>query len=297
MDGANCYRENLQIMAIEYDALMATRVDNEVCEYGDKDAMLYALGIGFGSDPLDRKELPYVYEGAALKTVPTFASMILPSTFLDHCGWDYSQVLHGEMTLDLYRPLPPAARMLTNRRVIAVQDRGARRGARIRMESEVRLAKDDTVLFTLGNTLLARGDGGFGGSAGENPTPHKLPKREPDLTCDLQTRSDQALLFRLCGDRNPLHADPDLAASLGFDAPLLHGRSTCGVACRAILKTICDYDFTLISGFNVRFSAPVFPGDLVTTEMWQDGNIVSFRCLVKARNVMVINNGRCALNA
>ena len=190
-------------MAIDYDALMEKKVEDELCVYTEKDAMLYALGVGFGSDPLDLKELPYVYEGASLKTVPTLASMLLPSTFLDKSGWDYDQVLHSELTLDLYRPLPPSARLLTNRRVVAVHDRGAKKGARIRMESEVRLAKDDTVLFTLGNTLLARGDGGFGGSAGQNPLPHKLPKRAPDMTCDLKTRPDQALLFRLCGDLNP----------------------------------------------------------------------------------------------
>ncbi|NOX69849.1 MAG: 3-alpha,7-alpha,12-alpha-trihydroxy-5-beta-cholest-24-enoyl-CoA hydratase [Gammaproteobacteria bacterium] len=284
-------------MSIDYDALMAMRVDDELCEYTDKDALLYALAVGFGSDPLDRKELPYVFEGASLKTVPTLASMLLPSTFLDNCGWDYDQVLHSEFRLELYRPLPAAARLLTTRRVTAVHDRGASRGAKIHIESEVRLAKDDTALFMLGNTLLARGDGGFGGSRGQDPVPHRLPKRSPDLVCDLLTRSDQALLFRLCGDRNPLHADPQLATRLGFDAPILHGRSTCGVACRAILKTICDYDFTLISGFNVRFSAPVYPGDLITTEMWQDGNVVSFRCLVKSRNAVVINNGKCTLSA
>jgi len=282
-------------MAIDYDALMATRVDNEACEYTDKDALLYALAVGFGSNPLDRKELPYVYEGASLRTVPTLASMLLPSTLLDNCGWDYDRVLHSELKLELYRPLPPAARLLTNRRVIAVHDRGVNRGAKIIIESEVRLAKDDTALFTLRNTLLARGDGGFGGSRGQSAAPHRLPKRPPDLVCDLATRSDQALLFRLCGDRNPLHADPDLAARIGFDAPILHGRNTCGVACRAILQTICDYDFTLIAGFEGRFSAPVYPGDLISTEMWQDGNIVSFRCVVNSRNVVVINNGKCTL--
>ncbi len=283
-------------MSIDYDALMATRVDDEICEYTDKDALLYALAVGFGSNPLDRKELPYVYEGASLKTVPTLASMLLPSTFLDGCGWDYNQVLHSELRLELYRPLPPAARLLTNRRVTAVHDRGPSRGAKIHIESEVRLAKDDTALFTLGNTLLARGDGGFGGSRGQDPAPHRLPKRPPDLICELPTRPNQALLFRLCGDRNPLHADPQLAIRAGFDGPILHGRSTCGVACRAILQTICDYDFTLISGFNVRFSAPVYPGDLISTEMWQDGNIVSFRCVVKSRNAVVINNGKCTLS-
>ena len=284
-------------MPINYEKLMATRKFDLPCAYTEKDSMLYALGIGFGANPLDRKELPYVYEGNGLQTVPTMASMLLPHTFLQGCGWDYSKVLHGEQKLELYRPLPPAAELLANRRVVAVYDKGANRGAKILVEAEVRMAKNDTVLFVLSSTLVARGDGGFGGPPGAAPLPHKLPKREPDLSCDIPTRRDQALLFRLSGDLNPLHSDPVLARKAGFDEPIMHGRCTAGIACRAILKTICDYDFTLVRGFDVRFSAPVYPGDVLTTEMWQDRNVVSFRCVVKKRNAVVINNGKCTLAA
>jgi acyl dehydratase len=284
-------------MPIDYDKLMATRVTDLPCSYTQKDSMLYALGIGFGADPLDRKELPYVYEGNGLHTAPTMASILLPHTFLAGCGWDYSRVLHSEQRLELYRPLPPAAELLANRRVVAVYDKGATRGAKILVEADVRLAKDDTVLFNLSSTLIARGDGGFGGPPGAGPLPHKLPRREADMSCDTPTRRDQSLLFRLSGDLNPLHADPVLAQRAGFEKPIMHGRCTAGIACRAILKTICDYDFTLVTGFDVRFSAPVFPGDVITTEMWQDRNVVSFRCLVRQRNVVVINNGKCTLAA
>jgi acyl dehydratase len=117
------------------------------------------------------------------------------------------------------------------------------------------------------------------------------------LSCDIATRPDQALLFRLSGDLNPLHADPEFARLAGFHAPILHGRCTTGIACHAILKTICDYDFTLIEGFDVRFTSPVFPGDVVTTEMWQDRNVVSFRCSVRSRGATVLNNGCCTLTA
>jgi acyl dehydratase len=282
-------------MPINYDALMATSISDEPCEYSEKDTMLYALGVGFGNDPLDRLELPFVTETKALRTVPTMASMLLSGSLLDDCGWDRSKVLHSEQRLELYRPLPPAAKLLANHRVDAVYDRGATRGAKIMIESELRLARDDTVLFSLGSTVIARGDGNFGGPAGPGPLPHKLPKREPDLSCDLATRPDQALIFRLSGDFNPLHADPAYARNAGFDAPILHGRCTYGIACHAILKTICDYDFTLITGFDARFSSPVFPGDVVTTEMWQERNIVSFRCRVTARDVTVIDNGKCTL--
>jgi len=284
-------------MPIDYDALLATSLSDEPFQYTEKDTMLYAIGVGFGSDPLNQRELPYVVETRALRTVPSMASMLWSGNLLDDCGWDYGKVLHGEQRVELYRPLPPAAKLLANHRVIAAYDLCAKLGAKILIETEARLARDDTVLFSLGSTLLARGDGDFGGPSGTGPLPHRVPTRAPDLSCDLPTRPDQALIFRLSGDFNPLHADPAYARRAGFDAPILHGRCTYGIACHAILKTICDYDFTLIAGLDVRFSSPVYPGDVVTTEMWQDRNIVSFRCRVKARDVTVIDNGKCTLVA
>ena len=282
-------------MPIDYNTLVGAAVDDELCVYSETDCMLYALGVGFGADPLDRRELSYVFEGAALRTIPTMASTLLSSSFISGCGWDYSQVLHAEERMSLYRPLPPAARLRANRRVIAVHDLGKGKGARIILETELRLAKDDTVLFNLQRTLIARGDGGFGGPAGKAPAVHDMPSREADLSCKVSTRADQALLFRLADDLNPLHADPSLARRAGFDRPILQERCTYGIACRSILQTICDYDFTLISGFDAQFTAPVYPGDILTTEMWQDRNIVSFRCVVEARNSVVLDNGRCTL--
>lgn len=282
-------------MPLNFDALLATTVTDQPFEYTERDTILYAIGVGFGSDPMSRRELPFVYEKPGLHTVPSMAAMLVAGDFFVNCGWDYNSVLHGGQHLDIYRPLPAAGKLLANRRISSIIDRGARKGVRIELESEVRLARDDTVLFTLRTILLARGDGGQNGPTGIVPLPHRLPKRDPDLSCDLPTRADQALLFRLSGDLNPLHADPDVAAAAGFPRPILHGRCTSGIACRAILQTICDYDFTLITGFEVRFTAPVFPGDIITTEMWQDRNVISFRCKVKERNVTVINNGRCML--
>jgi acyl dehydratase len=282
-------------MPLDYDVLMGTRMSDKPTLYSDKDAMLYALGVGFGSDPLDQHELPFVFENRLLKTVPTMASVLTPGDLLADCGWDYSLMVLGEQKLDLFRPLPEKGRLLTNSRVVSVFDKGADIGAVISVESEVRMAKDDTALFTVGSTVIARGDGGFGGPTGKSPEPHKLPNREPDMSCDLETQPDQALLFRLCRDRNPLHADPSLARQAGFERPILHGLCTYGIACRAILKTICEYDYTLITGFNTRFTAPVYPGDTITTEIWQNRDIVSFRCLVKERDSVVIDNGMCTL--
>ncbi len=284
-----------QFMPLNYNTLMGTRMADKPTIYGEKDAMLYALGVGFGSRSQDESELPFVFEGGSLRTVPTMASILTPGNLLADCAWDYSRIVLGEQKLELYRPLPAAGRLLTNSRVVAVADKGPEIGVLIQVESEVRMARDDTALAIVGSTVVARGDGGFGGPSNSGPAPHELPTREPDLACDLATRPEQALLFRLCRDRNPLHADPVLARRVGFDKPILHGLATYGVACRAILKTICNYDHTLIAGFDARFTAPVYPGEIITTEMWQDRNVVSFRCLVNERDAVVIDNGKCTL--
>jgi len=129
------------------------------------------------------------------------------------------------------------------------------------------------------------------------PSRIRFPARAPDLVHECDTRADQAFLYALSGDRNPLHRDPAIAKMAGFPRPILHGLCTYGTACRAIVSTVCKYDATKITGFDVRFSAPVFPGETIVTEMWIDGAIVSFRSKVKERDAVVINNGKCTLAA
>lgn len=283
-------------MTLNYDELLAATQNDLPLTYRDTETMLYAQSVGFGWDPLDAKELPFVFEqGRPLRTVPSMASVLVPDMFPPDLGWDFTQVLHAEQRLELHRALPPAAELLINKRIVNAFDRGPRRGALLLFEADGRLAKDDTAVFSLGITVIARGDGGFGGPSGSGPPPHRAPRRDPDLSCELPTRIDQALLFRLNGDRNPLHADPKVARQAGFDRPILHGLCTYGIACRAILCTICNYDDTLIRGFDARFSAPVIPGDTVRTDMWQDGDIVSFRCTAVERDVIVLRNGKCTL--
>jgi acyl dehydratase len=283
-------------MALDYDELMATSVVDLPHSYSDMHSMLYAISVGMGRDPVMPRELPYVYEqGSPLQTMPSMATVLVPNMFPPDLGWDFSQVLHVEQRLELYRPLPPAGDLLIAKRIAAAYDRGPTHGALVLFEAVARLARDDTALFTIGNTIMARADGGFGGPRGKGPAAHRVPRREPDLSCDLDTRADQALLYRLNGDRNPLHADPELAKQVGYPVPILHGLCSYGVACHAILKTICDYDFTLIRGMDARFSSPVLPGDTITTDMWQDGNVISFQCSVKERDAIVIRNGKCTL--
>lgn len=284
-------------MPIDYESLMSASVTDVPVSYSDRDTMLYALALGFGSNPLDRQELAYVLDAPMPKSVPAMASVLIPGGFLADCGWDCGRVLGAAESLDLYRPLPAAGDFLANRHVTAVYDLGSGVGTEIVVRSEVRMAKDDAALFTLDSSLIAPADGRSGGSATAAPAPHAMPAREPDLRCELRTRPDQALLFRLTGDRNPLYADSAAAQEAGLQMPLLHGRCIYGIACRAILRTICEYDHTLIRGFDARFSAPVYPGDTVTTDMWQDRNVVSFQCSVVSRDSVVVTNGRCTLAA
>lgn len=281
-------------MAIDYDHIMSLKSEGETFSYGDRETMLYALGVGMSRDPLNEKELAYTYE-KDLKTVPSMATVIAWGAGpMRDSGINYMMVVHGEQRLTLHKPLPAKADIVANSRVIGAYDKGADKGAVIVTETEIS-EKGGDKLCTLVSTTFARGDGGFGGPKEGAPKPHPLPDREPDQTVEADTRPDQALLYRLSGDRNPLHSDPEFAKAAGFPAPILHGLCTYGTCCRAILGAVADYDHTKITEFDVRFSSPVFPGETILVDIWKDGNTVSFRARLKERDAVVINNGKCTL--
>ena len=284
-------------MALDYDAVMNLVSRGEESSYTDRDTMLYALGVGFGRDPMNADELPFVYENG-LKTVPTMASVIgFGGNLLGKVGLNYLMIVHGEQRLTVHKPLPVAADLVTDERVAGLFDKGKDKGAIVIVERDVREKKSGDRLFTTSMTIFARGDGGFGGPKDGAPEPHKIPERAPDLVHECDTRPDQALLYALNGDRNPLHRDPNVAKMAGFPRPILHGLCTYGTACRAIISTVCNFDATKITGFDVRFSSPVFPGETIVTEMWKEGNVLSFRARLKERDVVVLNNGKCTLGA
>ena len=282
-------------MAIDYDKIMSLETKNQKFSYSDRETMLYGLGVGFGKDPLNNEELKFVYE-RDLKTAPSMATVISwGAGNMRESGINYLLVLHGEQRLKMYEPLPYAADILVDSSVKGVFDKGKEKGALIITETDIKLKENEKLLCTLSSTTFARGDGGFGGPSDGAPEPHQIPDRKPDDEFFADTEPNQALIYRLSGDRNPLHSDPEIAKAAGFDAPILHGLCTYGTACRTIISNVCNYDSTLIEEFNVRFSSPVYPGEKISTEIWQDDNVISFRCWVRDRNVMVLNNGKCVL--
>ncbi len=269
--------------------------------YTDRDTLLYAVAIGMGRDPLDHKELEYVCETVGKRVVPTAATVLSRASRPAGGGrssltskMNFALMLHGEQRLTVHQPLPPAAETRVGSRTTGVYDKGKGKGALVTSETDVTLA-DGSPLYTLGSTMFFRGDGGFGGQSEGAPVPHPLPERKPDMVCEMPGRADQAMVYALCGDRNPLHRDPEFAKKAGFDVPILHGLCSYGIACHAVLKTALDYDQTRVAGFDVRFSSPVFPGETQVVEMWEDGNVISFRVRIKERDVVSINNGKCTI--
>lgn len=284
-------------MPINYDELMQLKSKGQAFQYAERETILYALGIGFMRDPLNENELPFVYENG-LRAVPTMATVLaFGQSIVSRSGVNYLMVVHGEQRLTVHKPLPAYADVIYDERIVGAWDKGKDKGALIVSERVIREKKTEDKLCTLSATIFARGDGGFGGPNEGAPAPHPIPDRAPDLVHEADTRPDQAFLYALSGDRNPLHRDPKIAKMAGFPRPILHGLCTYGTACRSLLSTVCDYDPTKIAGFDARFSAPVFPGETIATDMWIDGKIVSFRSRVKERDVICINNGKCTLAA
>jgi len=256
--------------------------------------MLYALSVGFGRDPLDEDELRYVFEGRGeLKVLPTQAITVCVPGLIWDIGLDVERFLHGEQKFKFHRPFPPATTVFNDSRVAEVYDRGGGRGCVLELDGDVRLPDGQPLVSWL-SRIVALGDQGLG-SGKKIPRPHAIPDRAPDLVGVDETRREQALLYRLTGDRNLVHVDPGVARKAGFPVPILHGACTASIACRAILRQVCKYDESWIEEFDVRWTSPAFPGEHIETAMWLDDDVVSFRCRSVERDRVVIDHGRCKL--
>lgn len=285
-------------MAIDYDKLLALKIPDAEQSYGAKDCILYALGVGLGLDPVNEDELPFVYE-KNLKVLPTQATVLASPGFwlreLD-TGVDWVKLVHGEHSMVMHKPLAGYGTVTSKTRVLDVVDKGEGKGAIVYSERTVSDKASGDHICTIVQTTFCRGDGGFSGPPRPQRPVHAIPQRAPDLICELATRPETALIYRLSADLNPLHADPAVAKAAGFPKPVLHGLATFGVAGHAVLKMVCGYDPARLASIAGRFSAPVYPGETIRTELWRDGDVVSFRATAVGRGVIAINNGRADLN-
>jgi len=283
-------------MPVTYESLMATKPRDGRFRYGDRECMLYAVGVGMGEDPVDRAELPFVYE-KDLRVVPSMATVIAwDDGIIFDTGVDAPKVVHGEQRITLHRPLPTAADIRSQVRIREVYDKGPKVGALLVTETKVSDAATGEPLCTNESVVFARGDGGCGAPAGSPAPLPPAPERDPDHIVTFRTQPNQALLYRLSGDRNPLHCDPDFAARGGFDRPILHGLCTWGFACRAVLKACCAYDPGGMRSFAARFTAPVFPGETLETRIWREPAGAHFRTRIVERDIWALSNGFAGLD-
>lgn len=262
--------------------------------YENRDVILYALGIGAGAED---DELKYVYE-SELEVLPTFG--VIPpfpalTGIIDLKGVDINlaMLLHGEQYLELFGPIPDEGKLMSYPKVASLYDKG--KGALIEIEVLTKDAKGEP-LFLNRFGVFIRGEGGFGGERGPDPG-FDPPEREPDKVITLPTLPQQALLYRLSGDFNPLHADPAFAAMGGFPRPILHGLCTMGFACRTVLREYGSNDPAKFKSMKVRFSRHVFPGENIVTEMWQEKpDLIIFRSKTAERNEYCLTNAAVRLN-
>ena len=254
-----------------------------------KDALLYAVGIGAGVD-----ELAFTTEntkGTPQRVFPTFAVILggggVP---MDKIGsFNMALMVHGEQGIELLDEIPPDGALESRGKIAAIWDKGS--AAVVEMESEATDAATGKPLFRTRSALFCRGEGGWGGDRGP-AVKAAFPDADPTHRVTYETRADQALTYRLSGDRNPLHSDPAFAALGGFDRPILHGLCTYGFTGRALLHTLCDGDPARFRSMNARFSRPVIPGDALTVSMWVDGGAARFRT-TNQNGEVVIDQGVC----
>jgi acyl dehydratase len=259
-------------MTIDYPQVLERRTEGEGA-WTNQETILYALGVGMGADPMDEKELAFVFE-KDLKALPTFASVIRArptSSTGPEARMQLNPVLivDGERNITFHKPIPAAAKVKSKGRVLGVFDKGKDKGAVVVNETIITDEAGDPIA-TIHASIFARGDGGFGGPSEGQPEPHAVPTRAPDRSIDIVTRPDQALIYRLSGDRNPLHSDPWFAKEMaGFPKPILHGLCTYGVAGRALVAELGNGVAANITSIASRFTSPVFPGETLTTLIWR----------------------------
>jgi acyl dehydratase len=276
-------------MKLDPTRLMALAIPSRDISYADRDTMHYALAVGLGAEA----DLAFVHE-AALRVVPSMATMLaFDDTWLDAGGIDLRRVVHGALDLRFHKPLAPAGTVRAESRINGLGDKGEGRGGLV--HQQVTLRQDGMACCTVLSTVFVRGAGGFGGDQGVAPEAVAIPATAPAETAEVATAANQALLFRLLGDRNPLHALPETARAAGFAAPILHGACTFGIACAETLRRFCGRDPARLTRLAARFAGPLYPGETLRFSFWPHAEGMAFRAEAKDRGAIVLDNGLAGL--
>lgn len=291
-------------MPIDRDRMLKLAPIDIPYAYSARDTMIHGLGVGLGMDPMDARQLPFVYDDMGLRPFPTMSAclgwidLLRDPRYCDpQWGVDASRMVVAEVFIEQNAPLPVEGRGKARTYFAEVIDKGAGRAALLRARREI-LDEDEALLATMDTWLYVRGGGGFGGPSEGGPARITMPSRPADAVCELATSANMALLYRLSlGDHNAVHADPDFAQSVGFERPILHGIANYSVAVHAVLRTLFDYDTSRYRWGKAKFVKPVFAGDTLKTEMWKEADTVLFRSTALERGIVVIDEGVIAIAA
>ena len=278
-------------MPIDVEAALGSSLPSRQFAWDEDRVILYHLGLGAGAPPTDPLELSYTYEGN-LSVLPSFGtvaaySAMAATSMARGVDINWALVLHGEQDLEIRQPIPRSGEVTSQPRIAHIYDKG--RAALMVVEVTSTDQQTGEVLFINRSSLFIRGEGGWGGNPGPKAS-NQAPSREPDHIIRSPTLPQQALLYRLSGDKNPLHADPAFAALGGFDRPILHGLCTYGVVCKATVDTVLGGDPARARRYRARFAGVVFPGETVTTRMWEEGDKVLLEAVVEDRDATVLSN-------
>lgn len=282
-------------MPIDRDKAMAYEFPEGTGSYSNDEVILYHLGVGAGVPATDPGELEYTYE-KDLKVLPSFVTTVLLSgggSMMSVPGLEFNpmMLLHGEQDIEIHRPLPPEAKMKGRTRIADIYDKG--KAALTILENSVS-TEDGEPLFTTRMALFMRGEGGFGGESGP-PAANQAPDREPDAVFEAATLPQQALLYRLNGDKNPLHCDPEFASMGGFDVPIIHGLCSYGITCKAVVDGMLDGDPTRVARYQARFKGVAWPGETYQVRCWKEDGKILIEAWSKERNEAIITNAAVTL--
>jgi len=283
-------------MSLNYHTLKQWKIQDIERAYSAKDTILYALGIGVGINPLDEAQLQFILEDR-LRALPAMSVVLAyPPLWYWEKGTTVNpvRVVHAEQGYVMHRPLPISGTVVGKTRVTAVIDKGIEVGALIRTENKLFDKSDQSLICTITSASMARGDGGCGGDR-DDKKEYTYPEGPPDAQISISTLPQAALIYRLSGDHNPLHADPEHAIKAGFSQPILHGRMSFGLANWALIRTFCPTQPERLVAMSARFARSVMPGETLNTKMWCRGKQIWFHTEAVGNNQPVLTRGEALL--